>query len=177
MGTSRARLRPEGSVCGAPSITSRASYRPVSCASAEECRGCLEHPDRRCGAHAGKRYRLWNVMASSSCAGPVLPPAVRRGACGGRGLPMGSWRSVRAGGSCLAARRRSPVSRASPLTARLGDRADHGDRARGLTAGDAQLRCRGARHVPGLHQRPASADQIGGTVRLLVDLLCHPTAC
>lgn len=125
----------------------------------------------------GKRYRLWNVMASSSCAGPVLPPAVRRGACGGRGLPMGSWRSVRAGGSCLAARRRSPVSRASPLTARLGDRADHGDRARGLTAGDAQLRCRGARHVPGLHQRPASADQIGGTVRLLVDLLCHPTAC
>ena len=109
----------------------------------------------------GKRHRLRDVIASSSRAGPALPPALRQGACRGPGLQIGSSRSILVGSSCQAARRPSPVSRRSPLTARLGNRADHGDGARGLTAGDVQLRCRGAHHVPGLHQRAAACHAVG----------------
>ncbi len=44
---------------------------------------------------------------------------------------------------------------------RLGNRADHNDRARRLAAGDMQFRRRGADHLPGLHQRAAAGHAVG----------------
>jgi hypothetical protein len=44
---------------------------------------------------------------------------------------------------------------------RLGNRADHGDGARRLTAGDVQLCRRGTDHLPGLHERATAGHAVG----------------
>ena len=44
----------------------------------------------------------------------------------------------------------------SPLALPSGNRADHGDRVRGVAAGDVQFSCRSADRVPGLDQRAAA---------------------